>query len=459
MFSWESIGVWKEKFIIRDQPQDWNTCVWNCIYKKDLIGITRFNETKQIAEDEDFNNRVRKGKRANIDKILYIYNSEREDSLTRQFAKGLITKEVSNKIKTQVLFYQKAVGPIGGIETSIYERLKALKDKYDILFVYKDGDPKQLNRYRQLVRCMRFTGQQFECNKYISCSAYDNIADNVISLDNFYAQEIHADYKAMGWKYKKHPKTNIHIAVSEIARKSFLELNPNETCEVVYNLLNIEPTMEVLRLVSATRLSKEKGYERMKMFAKELNKKGIPFEWTVFTTDLCNEDIDGFVFRKARFDVRNFIADADYLVQLSDTESWCYTLAEALELGTPVITTDMPVLKELGVIDKENGFVLPFDMSNMRVEEIYNAHLKGFKYTKRDNPKQIMKLLGDMRKQDNYIFEEQKEWLVRPLLHYFDNVEQKQMTRGIEFTVKTKERLNILLGNNPNERVYVEIVE
>jgi glycosyltransferase involved in cell wall biosynthesis len=28
---------------------------------------------------------------------------------------------------------------------------------------------------------------------------------------------------------------------------------------------------------------------------------------------------------------------ADYVVQLSDTESFCYTMVEALSVGTPVI--------------------------------------------------------------------------------------------------------------------------
>lgn len=71
------------KFIIKDEPPSWNCCVWNCIYKKELIGNERFKPELRIAEDYDFNKRVRKGKRANIKDILYIYDMERPNSLCR----------------------------------------------------------------------------------------------------------------------------------------------------------------------------------------------------------------------------------------------------------------------------------------------------------------------------------------------------------------------------------------
>ena len=69
--------------IIVDKPPKWNCCVWNCIYKRELIGNERFSPELRIAEDYDFNKRVRKGKRANIKDILYIYDMERPNSLCR----------------------------------------------------------------------------------------------------------------------------------------------------------------------------------------------------------------------------------------------------------------------------------------------------------------------------------------------------------------------------------------
>lgn len=78
---------WKGKtnrIIIENEPPKWNCCVWNCIYKRELIGNERFKPELKMAEDYDFNNRVRKGKRANITKIIYYYNEDTPNSLTKQ---------------------------------------------------------------------------------------------------------------------------------------------------------------------------------------------------------------------------------------------------------------------------------------------------------------------------------------------------------------------------------------
>lgn len=78
---------WKGKtnrIIIENEPPKWNCCVWNCIYKRELIGNERFKPELKMAEDYDFNNRIRKGKRANITKIIYYYNEDTPNSLTKQ---------------------------------------------------------------------------------------------------------------------------------------------------------------------------------------------------------------------------------------------------------------------------------------------------------------------------------------------------------------------------------------
>lgn len=70
-FSWQSPYF---SVVIKDEPPEWNCCVWNCIYKRDIIGNERFNPNLVIAEDYDFNKRVRKGKKANLMAFLYYYN-------------------------------------------------------------------------------------------------------------------------------------------------------------------------------------------------------------------------------------------------------------------------------------------------------------------------------------------------------------------------------------------------
>lgn len=81
-----------KEVIIADERPDWNWCVWNTIYTRELIGSQRFNPN-ELYEDVDFNARVRTGKRENITDILYIYYGDRIDSLTDRIIKGIRTKD------------------------------------------------------------------------------------------------------------------------------------------------------------------------------------------------------------------------------------------------------------------------------------------------------------------------------------------------------------------------------
>lgn len=78
------------KYLIEEEPSKWNTCVWNCIYKRKIIGDIRFNPNSNMGEDKEFNQKVRKGKRDNILEILYHYNYGRPNSLTTLYSNGQI---------------------------------------------------------------------------------------------------------------------------------------------------------------------------------------------------------------------------------------------------------------------------------------------------------------------------------------------------------------------------------
>ena len=444
LISWKAIGKLKGEYIINNQPPKWNTSIWNCIYKKELIGSKRFNVKKQIAEDEDFNNRVRKGKKANITDIMYIYNSGREGSLTDLYSKGKIERELPTD--TQILVYQKAIGPIGGIETFLYQFLSALKDEYDIVFVYDHIHRNQRKRFQKLVKCIKNTGQKFTCDKYICASNQRNIADQVNSRENFYADMVHADFKSMGWKYRSHPKTNISIAVSETALSGVKDQIKNEI-KVIYNLLKIPKPEKVLFLVSATRLSYEKGQNRLNALAERLNERNIPFVWNVFTSDLPNKTIDGFTYRKPTYNVIDYMHKADYVVHLPDCESWCYTTAEALEVGTPLIVTDYPAIHEQGFKDGVHGFLMNQNMSNIDgvIDNMLKSNLKGFKYKKLDNKQQWIDLLGKKEKQTNYTYEPMI-CKVKALQKYTDVVLGRTIQKG-EIIEIDDDRLDVLKYN------------
>ena len=81
LFNW----LHHEFGVIRTNPMPplWNCSVWNTVYKLSLIGDNRFKEDLVIGEDYEFNIRVRKGVKKNIDECLYIYK-DTENSLTKR---------------------------------------------------------------------------------------------------------------------------------------------------------------------------------------------------------------------------------------------------------------------------------------------------------------------------------------------------------------------------------------
>ena len=277
------------------------------------------------------------------------------------------------------VFYFWHLNEIGGIETFFYYLAKKYSD-WDITIYYKTGDPKQINRLKKYVRVKKFEGQHIECDK-----AFFNF--NLETIDNFEAKEYiqiaHGDYKAMGIKPNTHKKITKYLGVSKQVCKTFKEITGLDI-ELAYNPLEIDKPKKVLNLISATRLTKEKGKNRIKKLASMLDKAGIPYLWTIFTDDTNAIDNPNIAYMKPRLDIINYIANADYLVQLSDNEGYCYSIVEALSVGTPVIVTDVPVFKEIGV-NKDNSFILDFDLSNVPIEEIYKGISK-FEYKpKEDN--------------------------------------------------------------------------
>lgn len=271
------------------------------------------------------------------------------------------------------IFYFRYINAIGGIETFFYYLAKKYQD-WDITIYYLEGDTKQINRLKKYVRVKQFKGETIECDKAFFNFNLD-IIENVKAKE--YIQIAHGDYKAMDIKPNTHKKLTKYLGVSKQVCKTYKEVTGYNT-ELVYNPIEIDEPKKVLNLISATRLTAEKGKNRIKKLSKMLDKANIPYIWTIFTDDINAIDNPNIAYMKPRLDIINYIANADYLVQLSDNEGYCYSVVEALSVGTPVIVTDVPVFKEIGV-NKNNGFILDFDLSNVSIEEIYKG-LPKFEY-------------------------------------------------------------------------------
>jgi glycosyltransferase involved in cell wall biosynthesis len=272
------------------------------------------------------------------------------------------------------IFYFYNINAIGGIESFFWNLSQKYKD-WDIAVVYQIGDEKQLQRLRNNIRVIQYKGQQIKCERAFFNFNLD-IIDQVEAEE--YIQILHGDYLAMGVKPNTHPKINRYIGVSQVVCDSFEKMT-GKKAELTYNPIVPRKPDKLMHLISATRLTREKGLSRIIQLAETLDKNNVKYDWTIFTdakTPLPNPNIH---YRTPRLDILDYIADADYLVQLSDNEGYCYSVIESLMAGTPVIVTDCPVFKELGVKDGKNGFVLDFDMNNIPVEKIVKG-LPAFKY-------------------------------------------------------------------------------
>lgn len=288
-------------------------------------------------------------------------------------------------VKYANVFFVHNIQQLGGVETYLWEIAKKYKD-YDIVVAYQEADAKQLERLRKLVRCIRVSeNHPIQCKRCFHAYEFNY---NLVKADEYY-QCIHANYKIQGLPPNISPNITEYLGVSKWVSEAYEELlrdrGIDRKVNVCYNPITVEEPKRVLKLISPTRLSKEKGKDRMVKLAEELIRKNIPFIWLVFT-DGEIPHLPGFIKMDTQIDVRDYIAEADYLVQLSDTEGYCYAVMEAWCLGTMTITTPVPSFYEQGLIDGENGYIIDFEMPNVDnfVDKIYKGIHKA-KYTPKED--------------------------------------------------------------------------
>ena len=350
------------------------------------------------------------------------------------------------------IFYFDRINKIGGVETFFYEIAKKYCN-YDITVFYSYGDLKQIKRLKQLVRVIKYTGQKIKCkNAFFN---YNLKPIEHIQAENYY-EIIHANYKDLGVYPNVHPKIDKYIGVSQAVCDAFTDIT-HIPCELCYNPITIEKPKRVLNLISATRLTREKGKDRILQLAQALDNANIPFIWTVFTNDTKEIQHPRIIFMEPQLNIRDYIVKADYTVQLSDTEAYCYTMIESLMLGTPIIVTPWKCLNELK-INNQYGFILPFDMKDIPVEDIYNKTFN-FHY---EPPKDIWETFLTTAP-STYQEELNAKYIVEALKTYQDrNLKDVQLgvvpSPGSRWTV-TKDRLDLLLGENENQEAYVKLIE
>ena len=280
------------------------------------------------------------------------------------------------------VLYFPHLNKVGGIETFCYEMgLKYGKD-YDITVLYLDADADMVKHIREVCRIMKYQhGDKIICDTFIFGYGHE-ILQNVEAKEII--QTFHADYICRHLNPSDDPRITKRFAVADNTTDGIrAHYDWAADIETMYNPYTVKKTKKVLHLISPTRLTAEKGFNRMVRLADALDEAGVPFHWDVYTDiprDFPNKSV---AVMKHRLDILDFIADADYLVQLSDTEGYSYSIVEALSVGTPVICTDFPVAEEQGVKNGVTGFILPMDMSEIPIDAIVKG-VKKFKIPPRE---------------------------------------------------------------------------
>jgi glycosyltransferase involved in cell wall biosynthesis len=289
-----------------------------------------------------------------------------------------------------LIIYISRYNSIGGVERFVENFCKRINKHYDITLLFDWAESNSL-----LLEISEFVNvkkldhkEKYKCDYFINSTAWGYEPYNHIQAKK-QIQIIHADFTHViaNWdfQYKKHKNTTHHICVGELVKKAFEVATPYKCDKIIYNLLDNtiklenKPKNDKLTLITVSRLSGEKGFDRMLQFAKLLELNKIDYIWSVYgnkNNNYNNAIVKKFQNTKVNFKgvIRNpfpEINKADYLVQLSDTEGFAYSVYEALQCKTPCIITPFASGNEQ-IKDGVNGYVIPFDLQNIDLKQIIN---------------------------------------------------------------------------------------
>lgn len=269
----------------------------------------------------------------------------------------------------RILLYNYDLYKIGGTETFLFNLCKYYKDK-NIIVMYKSGKPEYIEMLHDYVNVCRDDGKtKYSCDVLIMGNYFaSDIYPRVTAKQKY--QMIHADYSGMkeaGWPIQySRPKDVKCICVSDVAAQG-LKREFGYNSLVNYNILdkNLAKEKPVI-FITLSRATREKGIHRIITLSKLFKEQGRNFLWLVCgtiaeqsETEIKRQlmEIPEIMLIPPNPNNKALIAMADYLVQLSDTESFCYSAYEALIMNKPVIVTDFP--ESVNIVEEgKNGYII-----------------------------------------------------------------------------------------------------
>lgn len=269
----------------------------------------------------------------------------------------------------RIMIHQKFCYKIGGIETANMSIAKTFRDR-NIVFVFGEANQDQamaLGRYHDVIID---DGRQIYDVDVCIFTNYDS-APAIMGRAHARKiyQQIHADFYALKqmpqWRnftWEPNPRTSAILSVSETAQKGLQRAFQLDSI-VVPNILSKRDSRPVV-FMSLTRATPEKGVDKLVALLRrfdEANKDYVLFlcssiEQGEDSAQLYLRDNPRVITVQPTPYARELLRAADYLIQLSYNESYCYSVREALQLGVPCIVSDIPELRKL-IQNGKNGYI------------------------------------------------------------------------------------------------------
>ena len=374
------------------------------------ILIHLLKNLKKIDEDKEIINSI-------IDNITKKYPSWKENKFipTLSYNEREFLKEQYNEDRKKIIIYNETLIS-GGIEKCIELLSKSLCNKYIIDVVYinesnildeniiniiskyanvyqlKDnekvyGDVCIFSRlYLNKERLMN----QIVANKYLLWAhSKPRALDNCVLDDKDFINKIDKIICV-----SECVKNEVNIPDKTMVIHNFIDNNIKEkTNETVED--NFEESNDCLNLSIVSRLSKEKGFNRVEQIIQDLIKHNINFKLKIIGKGRKYEEPLKEAFKKYKQveflgykeNPFPYIKKSDYLLTLSDYETWGNTISEAKSIGTPCIVTNFPSAKEQ-ISDNINGIIIPLECDDYykylydlkERSKVFKNNLKDFKY-------------------------------------------------------------------------------
>lgn len=413
---------------VKDEFPFWNRCVWNKVYKRSIIGNTRFNTNLHFGEDSNFLNKLnlKEKKKSVISDYMYFYRESTPNSLTKQYRSGLLNTK-------RVVYYFPIIKQS---MSYLIEELKELSEVAEIIVMTNKNELPQLEKYALVTSPFRTNGHELRgCPTNLFTLIKPPLKSDIViwtektydiggietfiynfckQLSSYYSitvlySVINETQKNRLLQYAKVVKyekgmnlicdTLIINRVTDVApvgvnfkkkiqmvhsckwadyvtvptdndliipvSNAIVGTYPIEkNYKVIHNLTVSKQTDRALIIVSATRTGTKEKGQKRMIALSNLMKQKGIPFIWYCFADNPIQGANNICFLKPTLDIAPYIKSADYLAQLSDHEGFCYSLVEALELGIPALVTDLAVLPELGFKDGVNGYKIPWEITD-----------------------------------------------------------------------------------------------